>query len=153
LVGCGHQIRMDKDIQIQTIEDQDHSNVVVDTRRRSQSRIEQGALVMAKEMNFNLDHNPITDVMFVDLLPLEAGSRVEIIDIGESLGFPGQMQLRVDPERQLLYGITIQNYSGFRRKLLWQYRMWSFRRAIQLLVYTLIAGLGIEQNYRHHQLV
>jgi len=144
---------MDKDIQIQTLESQNHSNVVVDTGRQTQSRIEQGALVMAKEVTFTLDHNPITDVMFVDLLPLEDGAHIEIIDIGTSLGFPGQIQLRVDTEHQILYGLTIQNYAGFRRKLLWQYRMWSFRRAIELLVYTLIAGLGIEQNYRPHQLV
>jgi hypothetical protein len=144
---------MDKDIAIQSVEDQDHRNLVVNARRRPQARIEQGALVMAKGMTFTLDHNPITDVMFVDLLPLEEGSRVEVIDIGDSLGFPGQMQLRVDPERQILYGLTIQNYAGFRRKLLWSYRMWSFQRAIELVVFTLIAGLGIEQNSRPQQLV
>ena len=84
--------------------------------------------------------------MFVDLLPLEEGSNVTVIDIGEEIGFPGQIQVRVDNERQIFYGLTIQNYSGFRRKILWQYRMWSMQRAITLLVYTLIAGLGIDRR-------
>lgn len=151
--GCSHQIAMDKDIQIQTIERADRSNLVVAGGRRPQARIEQGSLIMAQKIEVNLEHNSLTDVMFVDLLPLEEGSHVEIIDIGYALGFPGQMQLRVDPERQILYGLTIQNYTGFRRRLLWQYRMWSFQRAIELLVFTLIAGLGIDQHSRPHQLV
>jgi hypothetical protein len=144
---------MDKNIEIQGVEHADHRHLVVDARRRPQARIEQGTVVMAQNIEVHLDHNSLTDVMFVDLLPLEEGSLVEIVDIGQALGFPGQMQLRVDPERQILYGLTIQNYTGFRRKLLWRYRMWSFQRAIELLVYTLIAGLGIEQNSRRHQLV
>lgn len=108
---------------------------------------------MAQEIEMHFDLNPLTDVMFVDLLPLEEGSHVAVIDIGEAVGFPGQMQVRVDRERQLLYGLTIQNYTGFRRKLLWSYRMWSMQRAIELLVLTLIAGLGIEQSSRQHSLV
>ncbi len=89
--------------------------------------------------------------MFVDLLPLEEGSHVEVMDIGDNLGFPGQIHVRVDLERQIFYGLTIQNYSGFKKKLLWRYRMWSMKSAIQLLIYTLIAGLGIDSRNNRHR--
>ncbi len=88
--------------------------------------------------------------MFVDLWPLEEGSHVEVLDIGDNLGFPGQIQVRVDLRRQIFYGLTIQNYTGFKKKLLWRYRMWSMKSALRLLVYTLIAGLGID-NRKNHQ--
>src|SRR5580658_10003189 len=94
------------------------------------------------EMNIRMDYNPRTDVMFVDLCPVRAGEQVEVIDVGEMLGFVGQVQVRLDPTRHTLYGITIQNYRGFRRKLLWHYRMWSMRRALEFLVTTLRAGVG-----------
>jgi hypothetical protein len=108
-------------------------------------------MVQGREVHF--DHNPLTDVMFVDLVPIQKNSYIETMDIGKMLGFPSQVLVRVDPRVRVLHGITIQNYSGFRRKLLWKYRMWSFQRAIELMISTLIAGLRLEQNYHNHQLI
>jgi len=101
---------------------------------------------MAQGIKITLNYNRLTDVMFVDLLPLEEGSRVDVLDIGDEIGFPGQVQVRVDRKRQIFYGLTIQNYTGFRRKILWQYRMWSIQCAIKLLVSTLLAGLDIDHR-------
>jgi hypothetical protein len=131
-------------------------NVVFDTRQRVAARTSERTDHLAtsckdSQMRFTLEHNPFTDVMFVDLLPLEAGSKVEVIELGSVLGFPGQIQARVDREKEIFYGMTIQNYSGFRRTLLWRYRMWSVQRAIQLLVTTIIAGLCIDRS-RHAML-
>jgi len=128
-------------------------NVVFDTREQIGARTGKGSSCLAasqenSEMKFTLEHNPFTDVMFVDLVPLDPQSKVEIIELGNVLGFPGQVQARVDRHKQIFYGMTIQNYSGFRRTLLWRYRMWSVQRALQLLVTTIIAGLCIDQN-RH----
>jgi len=67
---------------------------------------------MADEMTFTFDHNPLTDVMFVDVRPLDKGAHISVVDIGDSLGFPGQVQLRVDLENEVVYGIIIQNYGG-----------------------------------------
>lgn len=128
-------------------------NVVFDTRQRVGTRTGERADHLAtggtdSQMKFTLEHNPFTDVMFVDVLPLEAESKVDVIELGHVLGFPGQIQARVDRQKQIFYGMTIQNYSGFRHTLLWRYRMWSVQRAIQLLVTTIIAGLCIDHS-RH----
>jgi hypothetical protein len=144
-----HQSAVDKRVQ----EAENDQHLVLDSRRQAKSRVEQGAAGMAKEIEYKFEHNPLTDVMFVDIRPLEAGSIVETMDIGQEVGFPGQVQVRVDPDRQILYGLTIQNYTSFRRKLFWRYGMASVQRAIQLFVSMIIAGLRIEQNYRPHQLV
>jgi len=99
---------------------------------------------MAQEMTF--EHNALTDVMFVDLCCIQEGDKVEVIDVGTPLGFPGQIQVRVNREKEVIYGLTIQNYSGLRRRLLWRYRMWSIQSAIRFMVVTLLVGLGIDQN-------
>jgi hypothetical protein len=97
-------------------------------------------------LNITLQYNELTDVMFVDLLPLQENSRVEVVDIGDKIGFSGQIQVRVDMENQIFYGLTIQNYSGFRRKLLWRYRMWSMQSALYFLINTLMVGLSIDRH-------
>jgi hypothetical protein len=140
----GNQIEMDETSDC---------NVVFDTRQRAATGTGERSDYLAtdckdRQMKFTLEHNPFTDVMFVDLLPLESESKVEVIELGHVLGFPGQIQARVDRQKQIFYGMTIQNYSGFRSTLLWRYRMWSVQRAIQLLVTTIIAGLGIDRS-RH----
>jgi hypothetical protein len=134
-------------------ESENGEHLVLDPRRQAQNRVGQGAIDMAQKIEYKFEHNPLTDVMYVDLLPLEKDAYIETMDIGVEVGFPGQVQVRVDPERQILYGVTIQNYTGFRRRLAWRFGMWSVHRAIQLLVSMLIAGLRIEQNYRPRQLV
>lgn len=94
--------------------------------------------------DLNLEYNDLTDVMFVDLMPIQEGSRVVVIDIGDRMGFPGQVQVRVDIEREIFYGLTIQNYSGFKRSLKWRYRMWSIQSALMFFISILRAGLNIE---------
>jgi hypothetical protein len=140
----GNEIEMDE---------KSDCNVVFDTRQRVGARTGERTDCLATapkdgQMKFTLEHNPFTDVLFVDLVPLEPESKVEVIELGQVLGFPGQVQARVDRQKQIFHGMTIQNYSGFRRTLLWRYRMWSVQRAIQLLVTTIMAGLCINQN-RH----
>lgn len=142
----GHYVGSGTEIEIQSGECPPNQHLVQHSARPIEKGTGQGPSDLAQGVTIHLQHNRLTDVMFVDLLPLEEGSNVTVIDIGEEIGFPGQIQVRVDNERQIFYGLTIQNYSGFRRKILWQYRMWSMQRAITLLVYTLIAGLGIDRR-------
>jgi len=97
-------------------------------------------------MTLRFDHNPVTDIMFLDVCPVNEGDHVVVIDVGEQLGFPGQIQARVNVEKEVFYGLTIQNFSGFKRRLQWRYRMLSIHRALRFLVLTLLAGLRIDQN-------
>lgn len=72
-----------------------------------------------------------------------------LVDIGGSvLGFPGQIQARINREKEIFYGLTIQNFTGLKRKLQWRYHMLSIQSALRLLVLTLLAGLRIEQEQR-----
>jgi len=105
------------------------------------------SLALAEE-EIKLSYEKHTDVMHVDLcFPLE-GDKVDVVDVGEFTGFPGQVVARINREKQVIYGLTIQNFSGFRRRLLWQYKMASMHRALQLIINLLLAGLCIDRNNR-----
>lgn len=140
--GSRHQNTMDKRPQIQG-----DQHVVLNSTRSHGQRTGQRATDLAKEeMNVQMEYNPHTDVMFVDLCPVNEGDRVDTFDVGEMLQFPGQIQVRINRQKRMIYGITIQNYSGFRRKLVWRYHTLSVRRALWLIVTTLMAGLMIDSG-------
>lgn len=145
-----HQIDTGSQIEVEGGESSPNQHVV----QRIGNRVEEGTCQrptgLAEGINMQLQHNRLTDVMFVDLITsVPTDSKVTVIDIGEDLGFHGQIQVRVDLERQIFYGLTIQNFSAFRRKILWQYRILSIQRAIILLVNTLYAGLDIDRRSPH----
>ena len=147
---CSHQKRMGDEVQSETRTRATDQHVVQLPRESIGTRISQRTGDPEENaLSINLKYNDLTDVMFVDLLPLEENSRVVVIDIGDQLGFGGQLQVRVDLENQIFYGLTIQNYSGFRRKLLWKYGMWSMQNALRLLVTTLMAGLSLDRHSNH----
>lgn len=100
----------------------------------------------------HMEHEPHTDVMHVDICEAPPGARIDAIEIGECVGFPGQILARVDLDRRIVYGITIHRFSPFKRRLMWQYRMGSIRRAMLLLIQTLCAGLRMEQHSNHAHL-
>jgi hypothetical protein len=141
MVTSGHQISMGCEIEDRRAEARPNDKHMV---QRSSESTAKGT--GEGEDTFQLEYNDLTDVMFVDLAPLCEGSRICVIDVGDQVGFPGQIQVRVDLEQQTLHGLTIQNYSGFRRKLIWRYRMWSIQAALRFLISSLIAGLNIDQR-------
>ena len=102
-----------------------------------------GTQGVAEEIKF--EHVRHTDVMFVDYCAVPRGARVETVEVGDLLGFPGQVQARVNPDERVLYGITIQNYSGFRRRLFWTYKMASVHDAMVLLLNSIRAGVSAQR--------
>jgi hypothetical protein len=125
-------------------EETSHQHVVRVPASAAGRRTEKGEADFPMTLRF--DHNPVTDIMFLDVCPVNEGDHVVVIDVGEQLGFPGQIQARVNVEKEVFYGLTIQNFSGFKRRLQWRYRMLSIHRALRFLVLTLLAGLRIDQN-------
>jgi len=109
---------------------------------------------LSKSMTITFEHNSVTDIMFVDLCPVENGDNVEVIDVGKDFDFPGQIQARVNREKEIFYGVTIQNFSGLKRALQWRYRMLSVQSALRFIVLILLAGLRIDQgpDHRSHAL-
>jgi uncharacterized protein YuzE len=90
-----------------------------------------------------LEYERETDVMYVDLCPPGSDAQIDVFEVGENIGFPGQVLVRIDRSNQKLLGVTIQRYSSFKRKLLWKYRMISVVWALNLLVGSLRAALAI----------
>jgi hypothetical protein len=101
---------------------------------------------LAKEIK--MDYDRLTDVMHVDFCFPSGNESVDVLDVGDRLGFPGQIVARVDLEHQIFYGLTIQNFSGFKRRIFWMYRMASVERALQFMLNVLCAGLWINRNNR-----
>jgi len=120
-------------------------HMVLATSGPTTRRIEKRKTPSGGEVTFTFEHNSLTDVMFIDIRSPEKDEKVEVIDVGECVGFPGQVQVRVNTEKELFYGMTIQNFSGFKRTLQWRYRMFSVQNALKLFIMALLAGLRIEQ--------
>jgi hypothetical protein len=146
VVASCDQVRLGSEIESKDSTSANNQHMVQLSSGRPSKGVGEGKANFPEGLNINLQYNELTDVMFVDLLPLEDGSRVATVDIGDRIGFPGQLQVRVDMDRQIFYGLTIQNYSGFRRKLLWRYRMWSMQSALYFLINMLMAGLNIDRH-------
>jgi hypothetical protein len=111
------------------------------TGRREDS---EGACVVANEVKMEYDR--VTDVMHVDAFFPPEGTRVDVLDVGHCLGFPGQIVARVSLEERVVYGVTIQNFTSFKRKLFWMYRMASIQRALQFMLNVLCAALWIDHD-------
>ena len=150
---CGHQIGMGREIEDRAPQKSaDNQHMVQLSGGFPTAANDKGKNNFQETMNINLQYNELTDVMFVDILPIADDSHVDVIDIGEKMGFSGQIQIRVDMDKQIFYGLTIQNYSGFKRKLMWRYRMWSIQSALRFLITILLAGLNVERNGQRHVL-
>lgn len=87
---------------------------------------------------------PHGNVMFLDICDALPTDHIDVIDVGEETGFPGLIQVRANREKKILYGVTIQNYSSFKRRLLWNYRMASVHHALVLLLMGLLAGFRLD---------
>jgi hypothetical protein len=115
-----------------------------DVSRTGLGEPSQGSCAVAIEKKMKMHFEPHGNVMFVDICDALPTDRIDVIDVGEATGFPGLIQVRANREKQILYGVTIQNYSSFKRRLLWNYRMASVHHALVLLLMGLLAGFRLE---------
>lgn len=83
--------------------------------------------------DIQLLHDKTTDVAFVDLLEAPKGSRIDVIDVSESIGLNTTVLGRFDEEGNLL-GLTIENYKQFRREVMRKYLAFAIERIIGLMV-------------------
>jgi len=146
MVSSGNQVEM-----VRNDETACDKHVVLTSTGPIVRRTWKGPSNLSKSMTITFEHNSVTDIMFVDLCPVANGDNVEIIDVGKDLDFPGQIQARINREKEIFYGVTIQNFSGLKRALQWRYRMLSVQSALRFLVLTLLAGLRIDQDQDHHR--
>jgi hypothetical protein len=100
-----------------------------------------------EEMKFIHEHH--SDVVHVILCEPPAGAKIDTISVGDYFGFPGLITARMDVEKGVLYGINIENYAKFKRTVRWQNHMLSLRKAVELIVRVLQAGMCIEHKDDH----
>ena len=109
-----------------------------------------GKSTVGEALTLKMQHEQHTDVMHVMLCDPAPDDRIDVIEVGESLGFPGQILARVNLDRRVVYGVTILRYSSFKRRIMWHYHMASTQRALLFLIKTLCAGLRMDEH--DHQL-
>jgi hypothetical protein len=131
--------------QIQAVADKESDCVSVrNNGGAGAGQNQQGTHNLANQMK--LEYDRLTDVMHVDVCFPGDEVHVDVVDVGDSLGFPGQIVARVNLENRVVYGFTIQRFSAFKRTLLWQYRMASIQRALFLLLRTFRAGAWMDHG-------
>jgi hypothetical protein len=118
-----------------------------DLSRDEMGRSSQGSSAMGADQNLRTHFDKRGDIMFVDVCDALPGDQIDVIDVGEESGFPGQIQVRVNREKHIFYGITIQNFSTFKRRLFWEYRMASVHYAILWLITSMQAGFSARPCY------
>jgi len=124
------------------------SGMVEETSHRDLSRNElQRCSKGPSPVAMTLYHEPHTDVMFVDLCQAPQGQKIDVIDVGEMVGLPGQVFARVNLNDQVLYGLTVQNFSAFKSRLLWSHRVASVRSAFLLIIAGIRAGFSLDQRH------
>ena len=136
--------------EVQAAREEPAGVVLRDQRRGCPPGNDEGSCVVAEEVI--LHHDRYTDVAHVDLHSPAENARVDVIDIGECLGFPGQIIARVNREENIVYGFTIQNFSGFRLKLFWMYKMASIKKALALMMNVVQTMLWIDSGNRPQRL-
>ena len=124
-------------------EDETHRDILRGRKRIHSS----GSCSLAEKEKMTFEHIKSTDVLFVDVRAIDKDATITTLDVGALLGFPGQIYARVDRDREIIYGLTVQNYRGFRRRLLWRYRMASMHRAMQLIISAVRVGLCLDNRY------
>ncbi|MFZ0417628.1 MAG: hypothetical protein WAM04_05965 [Candidatus Sulfotelmatobacter sp.] len=133
--------------EIQAVAHEESDRVVLrDQRGAGSGENPEGSCAMAHKIT--MDYDRLTDVMHVDFCIPSGDDRVDVVDVGEQAGFPGQVVARVNSEHRIFYGLTIQNFSSFKRKLFWMYKMASIQCALELMLNMLRAGLWIDRNNR-----
>lgn len=128
--------------QTGVVEETSHRDVLRSTKRLSASR----PRYMAKEEELKFEHVKSTDVMFVDIREAPQGAKICTIDVGVAIGVPGQIHARVDIEREIIYGLTVQNFRAFRRRMFWRYHFASIKKAIQFLIAALKINMSLDDR-------
>ena len=80
MVTSGHQIGMGRTIQGEGRTREGDQHVVQRSARHAGDGAIEGQVDPQKGMKIKQEYNELTDVMFVDLLPLQEGSNVTVID-------------------------------------------------------------------------
>jgi hypothetical protein len=91
-------------------------------------------------------HRKGTDIAHIDVAEPLPGDPIEVIEAGDEFGFPGQILVRKNPRTGTIYGITIQGYASFKRKLMWKHRTLRVQAALNALVKKVLEMCGKREH-------
>ncbi len=108
---------------------------------------------MGKEtvMDLQFTYERHSDLLHVDALTPPVEAQIDVVEVGEAAGFPGQVYIRVDSETGEVYGMTIHNYTGMRRALLFERHMLRARKFLAVLFWGIRAG-SVNDRRLHSQI-
>jgi uncharacterized protein YuzE len=101
---------------------------------------------MKSGMRFTYRRN--TDIAHIDIAEPTNDANIEVKEIGDQVGFPGQVLVRFDAETGKVYGMTFQHWSAIKRRLMWRYRTLIVRNAVNDLVKRVIDFCN-RDNHHH----
>jgi hypothetical protein len=85
-------------------------------------------------MTPTLTYRRRTNVAHIEVHPTGPRDPVEVLEVGEELGFPGLVLVRFNPETGEIYGCTIQRWSYVKRQLMWRYRTIKVKAALERMI-------------------
>jgi hypothetical protein len=91
--------------------------------------------------NVKASYEKYSDVMFVELAETPRGVGIDTVEVGESVGFPGQIVARFNAETGEVYGFVIERYSCVEKKLKREQAIRSARLALENLLQRIVEAL------------
>ena len=106
-------------------------------------------------INIRFEYQRTTDVMYVEWRgsgeiaapEIAPEAVIRAVQLGSEFGdlFDGRVVIRIGPDGHLV-GATILRFSSMKRRLMWSYRVLSWRRALRLLITSLAAGFDAQRS-------
>jgi ribosome-associated translation inhibitor RaiA len=104
------------------------------------------------EETFKANYEKYADVMFVDFTETPKHADVDTFELGEQVGFPGQIVVRFNAESGDVYGVIIERYSAVEKKLKREAAKRNAKQALKQLVELILEALEIIRPSMHLQL-
>lgn len=101
--------------------------------------------------NFTAEYEKYGDVMFLNIADTPADAVIDTMDVGDQVGFPGQIVARFNAATGELYGVTIERYSVVKRKLEREEAKHNAKQALLRLLERIRAALSEACHTMHLQ--
>lgn len=101
--------------------------------------------------NFTADYEKYSDVMFLSIADTPTDAVIETMEVGDKVGFPGQIVARYNAVTGELYGVIIERYSAVERKINRDEAKHNAKQALVHLLERVLAALSVACPGMHLQ--
>jgi len=92
-----------------------------------------------------------TDVAFIDVTEAAENAVIRVMSVSDLLGLKSEITARFDAQNGTLLGLTIEDYSAFRREITMKYMAFRIGKIIDLLICSVKASL-LQGSQKSHEL-